>query len=48
MQYRDRVRVGLRKPSKLQVLPGDSREFSMAPGGLAAAGQWQIQTALVQ
>ena len=39
--------MGLDKPRKLQVVPGDLREPVMAPGGVATAGKGQIHSAIL-
>ena len=38
----------LDKPPEFQIVPGDLRQFPMAPSGVAAAGKWQIEAAIIE
>jgi hypothetical protein len=47
MQNGERICMGLDKSPKLQIVPGDLRQLPMATSGVATAGEWQLEAAII-
>jgi hypothetical protein len=48
MQDGQSICVGLDKSPKLQIFPAYLRQLPMATSGVATAGEWQLEAAIIQ